>query len=391
MNGMISQNNMPNKQANAKPKGNKRLVGFVVAVIATLWIAFGGVMLWGVMSSRHQAEVNGSHFVDGNKLVSGEEKDISEVVKKVSPSIVSIVTTRDNGRGMRSRLQKSAGTGMIISKNGYILTNKHVVKDAEGVEIILSDGTKFSRVKFIGEDPLNDIAFLKIEGVDNLQPVQFGDSGTVRVGQKVIAIGNSLGQYQNTVTSGIISGKGRPLQAASGDNSRDVEKLTDLLQTDAAINRGNSGGPLLNSSGQVIGINTAIVSDAQSVGFAIPINAAKGLTRSVLESGKVKKSYMGVRYIAITPDIKAEKKLSVNSGALVGAGSDQAIEAGGPADKAGIRQGDIILKVNDKSVGSDGGLGSLIAEFLPGQAVDLTVLRGDKQIKLKLTLGSYEA
>ena len=246
----------------------------------------------------------------------------------------------------------------------------------------------------MGVDPLNDIAFLKINGVDNLSPATIGDSSTVRVGQKVIAIGNSLGKFQNTVTSGIISGKGRPLQASSDsddDQDQKPESLTDLLQTDAAINPGNSGGPLLNMAGQVIGINTAIVEDAQSIGFAIPIGAAKGLIRSVLEKGEINKSYIGIRYLEVTPETRAANKLSVKNGAFVGGVSGQLVQQGGPADKAGIKSGDIITKVNDKTIGEHGGLTSLIGEYLPGETIELTVIRDNREQKLRLTLGAYKS
>lgn len=368
-------------------KKNIGLIAIIVGVGMWLVVAAGVV---GYHLARQQPGQQGpaQPAVDGNTVVSSEEKDLAELVRKVSPSVVSIVTTKES-EGYRRRRSQSAGTGMIISKDGYVLTNKHVVEGARHIAIIMSDGTSHSDVAFVGADPLNDVAFLKIKNVNNVPPVSFGDSGTVRVGQKVVAIGNSLGQYQNTVTSGIISGKGRPVQAAVEGGHGEVEQLTDLLQTDAAINHGNSGGPLLNSSGQVVGINTAIVSDAQSVGFAIPINATKGLVKGVLESGRIQKSYLGVRYIAITPEVRAEKKLTVRQGALVDGDDDGLIDKDGPAAKAGIRRGDVIVKVNDKHVGEQGGLGSLVAEYAPGQKVTLTVLRDGKETQLELTLASY--
>lgn len=321
---------------------------------------------------------------DGNKLITSEEQAIDNVVHSVSKSVVSIITT---GGG-----QQGAGTGIIISQDGYILTNKHVVSGARAIEVIASDGTRYDDVVPVGEDPLNDIAFVKIRKARDLPAATLGDSGTTRVGQRVIAIGNSLGQYQNTVTSGIISGKGRPIQAALDEDGSAVENLSDLIQTDAAINHGNSGGPLINMSGQVIGINTAIVSGAQSIGFAIPINAAKGLVRGVLASGEIKKSYIGVSYLAITPDVKSEYNLKVNSGAYIGgAGSRPVVARGGPAEKAGIVKGDIITKVNDKTVGDHGGLGSLLAEFLPGETVKLTLLRDGREMVVELTLGRYQS
>ena len=164
-----------------------------------------------------------------------------------------------------------------------------------------------------------------------------------------------------------------------------------MLQTDAAINPGNSGGPLINSAGQVVGINTAIAADAQGIGFAIPINAAKGMIRGVITNGKVEKAYLGVQYVAITPDVRTEYKLPVDQGALVRSGSGSAVESNGPADEAGKKDGDIITKVNEKSVGNQGGLGSLVAEFMPGEKVTLTIIRDGKEQQKTLTLGAYKS
>ncbi|HEU5121862.1 MAG TPA: trypsin-like peptidase domain-containing protein, partial [Candidatus Saccharimonadales bacterium] len=250
-----------------------------------------------------------------------------------------------------------------------------------------ADGTTYENVHTIGSDPLNDIAFLKIEGVNDLPAVEIGDSSSVRVGQRVVAIGNSLGQYQNTVTSGIISGIGRPISAQSGDT---VENLTDLLQTDAAINPGNSGGPLLNLSGQVIGINTAIVEDAQGIGFAIPINATKGMLKGVLAGGDVKRAYLGVNFITITAEVAKHYNLSVKKGAYVHATRGAAVAAGSPAEKAGIRDGDIITEVGGLEVGAKGSVSSLVAEYQPGDTIELTVLRDGKTMTLPVTLGAYQ-
>ena len=373
----------------------KRIALWVLGIFVGIWLIIGAGFLGAWLNSQFSPATTtvGTLANDGNLTVSADEADTAEVVKKVSPSVVSIVIMNSNSSGTYStQTQEGAGTGIIISKDGYILTNKHVASDASDFQIITSDGEQYTDVKFVGEDPLNDIAFLKINGVNDLSPATLGDSGTVRVGQKVVAIGNSLGQYQNTVTSGIVSGKGRPISVATDEYNTSIESLTDLIQTDAAINPGNSGGPLLNASGQVIGINTAIVSDAQSIGFAIPINATKGLVRGVLDSGKIQKAYVGVQYLAITPEVRAEYDLSVKNGAYVGgAKSGSSVVSDGPADKAGIKDGDIITKVNEKIVGEQGGLGSLVAEFLPGETIELTIMRDGKEKVVKLTLGSYEA
>ncbi len=372
-------------------KNNKKKTSIIIAgIVASIWLLVGAGFLGAWLSTRFgSANVPNISEYDGNTVVTAAESDLAELVKKVSPSVVSVVTTKVSS-GYYSRTSEGAGTGIIISSDGYILTNKHVVQGSGSITVIQSDGSQHNAVKLIGTDPLNDLAILKIDKASGLPEAKLGDSGTVRVGQNVIAIGNSLGQYQNTVTSGIISGLGRPVSASLDSVGSNIESLNDLLQTDAAINPGNSGGPLINMAGQVIGINTAIVSDAQSIGFAIPINAAKGIIKGVVKGGAVSKAYLGVEYISITPDIRAEYDLSEKQGALVrGREGGSPVVKGSPAEKAGIRDGDIITKVNDKTVGEHGGLSSLIAEFVPGDEVKLTIIRDSKSIVLSLKLGSY--
>ena len=370
----------------------KKRALIILAVIAGMWFIAGAsaLVVWLVSQPAQNNTITRSD-TDGNQVISADEADLESIVNKVGPTVVSILTTKTSGSGMFQSTLEGAGTGVIVSADGYVLTNRHVIQDAQSLEIINSEGDRYSDVTLIGSDPLNDLAVLKIKNAKDLPVAELGDSGTVRVGQRVIAIGNSLGQYQNTVTSGIISGLGRPVMAATDELGMNIESLTDLLQTDAAINPGNSGGPLINMAGQVIGINTAIVSDAQSVGFAIPVNAARGIIRGVLASGTIQKAYLGVQFIAITPDIRAELNLSEKNGALVRTGSStqSAVVSGGPADKAGIREGDIITKVNDRVVGEQGGLGSLIAEFVPNEQVTLTIIRDGKTQEISLTLGSY--
>lgn len=378
----------------SKQRRKKKASLIFAGIMVGLWMLVGAGFMGAWLSSKYFHSQSLPWSLDDSSdsaPISAEESSLAEVVQKVSPSVVSIVTTKSVSGGYFQRIQQGAGTGIIISKDGYILTNKHVVDSARGVQVVSSDGTRYDKVEVVGSDPLNDLAFLKIENAKDLPAAKLGDSGSVRVGQRVIAIGNSLGQYQNTVTSGIISGLGRPVVASRDDSTGGVESLTDLLQTDAAINHGNSGGPLLDMAGRVIGVNTAIVSDAQSVGFAIPINASKGLIRGVLETGSVKKVYIGVQYVAITPDVRHEYDISEKQGALVYSERGSAIVERGPAAKAGMRDGDIITKVNNKLVGRDGGLGSLVAEFLPGESIKLTVVRDGKTKELDLTLGAYQS
>lgn len=323
---------------------------------------------------------------DGNTAKTQREVDIASIVSKVSPSVVSITTQSESQTYFGTAQREGAGTGIVVSSDGYVMTNKHVVDGVDAVRVVLSNGESFDDVKVIGNDPLNDVAFLKIPDVNDLTPAELGNSSSVSVGQSVIAIGNSLGQYQNTVTSGIISGKGRPVAAQAG---RTVESLTDLLQTDAAINPGNSGGPLLNMAGQVIGMNTAIAAEAQGIGFAIPVNGIKGMLKGVLESGEVKRSYLGVNFVPVTPESADHYKLDVKSGAYIFNESGTAVMSGSPADRAGIKERDIITKVNDVEIGSNGALSTLIGEYAPGDTVTLTFLRDGNERSTNVTLDTY--
>lgn len=366
-------------------KAGKVFAASLLLIILCFLAGLGGGLLAGSNNSPLTLVDRGSG--DGNKIVTQEEEDISGVATKVGPSVVSIVTQAQSESFYGTRTQEGAGTGIIVSADGYVLTNKHVVEGSQTVSVVASDGTTYDDVKVVGSDPLNDIAFLKISGASGLKAAELGDSSSVRIGQKVVAIGNSLGQYQNTVTSGIISGTGRPVSAQSGSS---IETLTDLLQTDAAINPGNSGGPLTNLQGQVIGVNTAIAADAQGIGFSIPINATKGMLKGVLANGKVERAYVGVNYISITPDIAKQENLSVTSGAWVRADSGSAVVGGSPADRAGIKDGDIITKVNDIEVGDKGSVASLVAEYAPGDTVQLTILRDGDLQTVRLTLAAYQ-
>jgi len=322
-----------------------------------------------------------------------ETSALTKVAKDVAPSVVSI-TTEGTAQGQSSfggfgTVVEGAGSGIIISKNGYILTNKHVVPEGTtSVTVVLADGTSYKNATIVGRDPANDIAFVKVNGVNDLPAVTIGDSSSVVVGQQVVAIGNALGQYQNTVTSGIISGIGRPVQA-SDETGSSTESLDNLFQTDAAINAGNSGGPLLNLEGQVIGINVAVAQDAQGIGFSIPIDDAKGLISTVLSTGKVQRGMLGVRYIDINAQVAAQYNLSVKSGAyLIGDQNNPAIVPGGAGDKAGLREKDIITSVDGTAITEGRSLVGLLGGYKPGDTVSLNVLRGSQKLTLKATLGN---
>jgi serine protease Do len=322
---------------------SKKTISYtLVRRIITLSVLFGilGGFTGGFLIIRYAPSVIP---VDKQQVILQENSAVVDVVKKASPSVVSI-TTRTNIRSFfGNRTQEGAGTGVIVTDDGLILTNKHVVpNDASTFSVFTDDGKEYKDAKVVARDPQNDIAFVKINA-RGLKPAELGDSKSVVVGQRVVAIGNALGQFQNTVTQGIISGLGRPV-VAGDELGADAEQLENLFQTDAAINPGNSGGPLVSLTGQVIGINTA-VAGGENIGFAIPINDAKIAFESYKSRGKITRAYLGVRYIPITKEFAAQNNLPVSEGAYV-SGSDQvpAVVPDSPASKAGLREGDIITK-----------------------------------------------
>ncbi len=286
--------------------------------------------------------------------------------------------------GKKSLQEVGGGSGFIISSNGLILTNKHVVSDTKAsYTVITNEGKKYD-AKVLARDPAQDLAIVKIEAT-GLPTVELGDSSAVQLGQTAIAIGNALGEFGNTVSAGVISGLSRNVTASGGNTT---ETIQGVIQTDAAINPGNSGGPLLNLRGEVIGINTAIVSGAQNIGFAIPINRAKRDIQSVKTSGDIQAPFLGVRYITITPDFAKKQKLSIDYGALVRGNEDgPAVQSNSPAAKAGILAEDIILEVNGKKITKDNDLGSFVSELSVGQVVSLKINRGGKEINISVTLG----
>ncbi|MFH0834287.1 MAG: trypsin-like peptidase domain-containing protein [Patescibacteria group bacterium] len=293
----------------------------------------------------------------------------------------------------KQKQQIGAGTGFVISKNGMILTNKHVVADTEAdYTVIFADGTKFP-AEVVTRDPTSDFAVLKIKepGDKKFTPVEFvANADAVKVGQFVVAIGNALGQFDNTVTLGIISASGRSITA--GDNFGSAENLSQLLQTDAAINPGNSGGPLVNLEGKVLGINTAIAS-GQGIGFAIPLDQTKidKMLGQIEKYGKIVKPYLGVRYQLITPELNKEMKLGSDSGAwLKGENDLPAVIADTPAAAAGLRGGDIILEVNGIKIDDKNPLADVLNNYTPNDEVEFTILRDGKTEKLKVKLGEWK-
>ena len=333
---------------------------------------------------------NYNYGPDGNSL-NFEAGSIAEVASKVSDSVVSITTeVRTTSWLGDESTSTAAGTGFILSDSGYIMTNKHVVDGAKTVNVTTSDGKTYKDVKVIGIDPLNDSAILKVENPENFKAVILGDSKTINVGQEVIVIGNALGEYSNSVTSGIISGTGREL-IASDSTGAAYERLSDMIQTDAAINGGNSGGPIVNAAGEVIGIATAYASSSQTVGFAIPITNVKGIINNVLETGKYERAVLGVSYTAVTPDVAKENNLPVDYGAYINSDKGSAVSSGSAAEAAGLKNGDIITEVNGIKIGKAGSLSTLVGEYKVGDEINIKINRDGKDITVKVKLKAYKA
>ncbi len=279
------------------------------------------------------------------------------------------------------------GTGFIVSADGLILTNKHVVGDKNAeYTVFLNNGEKYP-AKVLALDPIDDIALIKIEA-NNLKTLNLGNSDGLRLGQTVIAIGNALGEFRNTISLGVVSGLARSVTAT--DSSGNVETIDNVIQTDAAINFGNSGGPLINLKGEVIGINTAIASGAENIGFAIPINRAKKDIDSYKTLGKISSPFIGVRYTIINSAIQKSQNLPVDYGALITSGDNKdkepAIFPDSPAAKAGLKEGDIILEINGLKIDSVNTISSVIKNYKAGDNLTLKVLRGKDELNIDLTL-----
>ncbi len=282
------------------------------------------------------------------------------------------------------KMKVGGGTGFIISSDGLIITNKHVVADKNAeYTVYLNNGQKY-QAKVLAVHPVDDLALIKINGY-NLPTLKLGNSDEIKLGQFVLAIGNALAEFQNTVSFGVVSGLKRSITAS--DETGGIERLDDLIQTDAAINFGNSGGPLINLRGEVVGINTAVAGGAENIGFAIPINRAKKMIDSFNKKGKIEIPFLGVYYVLVNEEIQKEFSLPVNYGAFIYRGKESAIIPGSPAEKAGLRNRDIILEVDGEKVTSQNNLSQIISKKAIGQKVSLKVRRDNEEIILFAVIG----
>lgn len=385
---------LPKSDQKHSPKASasqQKLLAAALLFISSISAGFVGGYYGGQQSDQ---PLNQSQ---SQQIVSNESQLITKIADDVGKSVVSVNVTRQATRQSifgtpRSVTQESAGTGVIISTEGIIITNRHVIPaGATSVSVTLADGTELNDVEVIGRTNDNDtldVAFLKVKDKKGkeLTAAKIGDSSKVQVGDKVIAIGNALGQFQNTVTSGIISGYGRSVEAGDEESS---ETLQNLFQTDTAINQGNSGGPLVNINGEVIGINTAVAGgSAQNIGFAIPVNDVQGLIKGVLKEGKLLRPYLGVRYVSLTDDYAYEYNLQTKRGAYVvpAAEGQKSIVSGSPAEKAGLKEKDVITKVNDQSIDEKNSLISILGKFGVAEKVSLTIIRDGNEQKIDVVL-----
>ena len=409
------------------PKNKPTTQSLFFIPIVTILLAIGAGAAGGYFAVTYFGAGQGERVISEKETITEKEyipqitheQKIINVVKNVSGGVVSIIASKDvpvfegfyrspfrsnplfeqffpefqiperRQKGTEKQ-QVSAGTGFVVSDMGLIITNKHVVSD-DGAEytVITNEGKKYP-AEVLARDPVHDLAVLKVDFLDDVLPVlKLGDSDELQSGQSVIAIGNALGEFQNTVSSGVISGLKRTIVASSGIFGQ-AETLEELIQTDAAINRGNSGGPLLNLSGEVIGINVAMASGAENIGFAIPVNRAKKDIEDVKTKGKITYPFLGVRYMLVSEELVEKNNLPVDYGALVIRGEDQtdlAIIPGSAADKAGILENDIILEINGEKVTQGNSLAKLIQKYNIGDTITIKILSKGEEEEVAVTLG----
>ncbi|MEP7103386.1 MAG: trypsin-like peptidase domain-containing protein [Candidatus Dojkabacteria bacterium] len=395
-------------------KKGRILLGCVLILVicsSTLFGTIGGYLGGRFLNSGGVGQTL-QNITNSNVQVVHEESEVISAVENSTNSVVSIVITKDVPKyeNINSPLgsdfgftipqkkqvgteqqEVGAGTGFIISTDGMIITNRHVVDDeTASYTAIFNDGTK-KEAKVLARDTLLDIAFLKIDGAD-YKPIPLGSSAQLKSGQSVIAIGNALGEFSNTISTGVISGLGRNIQATDQDGGN-AETLSDIIQTDASINFGNSGGPLLDIKGNVIGVNVARSSDGENIGFAIPIDVVKDLIDMLNTTGKIERPVLGVRYIPVDATFKAQNNIPYDYGAYISGNTQNqtlGVVPGSPADKAGLKDGDIILEVNGKRVDDANPLSNLIQSFKIDDTITLKIYTKGAEQDIQVKLERFE-
>lgn len=384
------------------------IVGSVAGAVVTFALSsqLGSLALFSGSSTTLSPSAVESRIVE---LIEEESATIA-VVERVTPAVVSIVVKKSRGElsqepssffggtyyysapldseSATELVEVSSGTGFFVTDDGYVLTNRHVV-DEGGVSyfVVTNDGEELP-AELVDIDPVQDIAVLRVEG-ESFPTVTLGDSDNLRIGQTVIAIGNTLSEFRNTVTKGVVSGINRRVTAGDSYNT---EVIDQAIQTDAAINPGNSGGPLINLLGEVIGINTAVSFRGESVAFAIPINEAKRAVEDIQEFGRIVRPWLGVRYVLVSPEVGSEVEGLYEVGALIVSGiqpGEVGVFDGSPADIAGLQADDVIIAVDGEKFSEERALAEIISEYRPGDVVTLTILRATETLEVEATLAEY--
>jgi serine protease Do len=380
------------------------VIGAISGLVSSFFmIGALGVTGVGSLGDDVSDEVMDSRIVE---LIEEESTTIA-VVERVTPAVVSIVvkkprSTVDSGYYLNSFFQIealnevdpdelveiSSGTGFFVSTDGYLLTNRHVVDEPDATFYVVTNDGDELHAELVDIDPFQDIAVLRVDGGD-FPSVTLGDSDALRIGQTVIAIGNTLSEFRNTVTKGVVSGINRRVTAG---NSYNAEVIDEAIQTDAAINPGNSGGPLINLLGEVIGINTAVSFEGEAVAFAIPINEAKRVVEDVKTFGRIVRPWLGVRYVLVTAEEEEDGSRAYEVGALIVSGEqpgEVGVIEGSPAYLAGLLEEDVILSVNEEYLSEDAALAELVSAYHPGDEVVIGVLRDGVTFTFNVTLAEY--
>lgn len=407
LNDSLENEVLNSEKSDVKKKDEFSVGNFLFSLVLSLLSGIlGGVLVLLLMQSTGSEIIQENTSLDKNSTsfettLVAEDEAIIQVVEKASPSVVSIVVTKDlsqmnrffsspfdmffdipggqqygqqeQGEDSSEMQQIGGGTGFFVTADGMVVTNAHVVEDTSATYTVVTQSGEKYDAKILATDSSRDVAIIKIEGV-NFPVAQLGDSDSLRLGQTVVAIGYSLGEFANSVSKGIISGTERSIFAGSVYGQS--EQLSNVIQTDAAINPGNSGGPLLNVRGEVIGVNVAMAQGAENIGFALPINSVRKVVDQVRETGKITTPFLGIRYLIIDEGIAKQNDLEYDYGALILRGerrSDIAVIPGSPADRAGLKEGDVILEISGEKVTEDKPLSFLISEKGIGEEVVLKV------------------
>jgi serine protease Do len=380
----------PASPAPARRRGSAGVGTVVAASLLSAVLASGGtVLLLGQTGALDQPPPaatspagNGQQADSQQPVLIDESSAVIDAAAKVGPAVVKITVAGQSSDPFGNVPTQGVGSGFIYDASGWILTNRHVVADADTLVVELKDGRRFDG-RVYGIDTLTDLAIVKVDAT-GLPTAPAGKSDGLKIGQLVIAIGSPLGTYSFSVTSGIVSGKGRDIQVDDGT------RITNLIQTDAAINRGNSGGPLVDASGSVIGVNTAVATDSSGIGFAIPIDIARPIMEQALRGEALSRPWIGIRFESINLQVKEDRGLAVDNGALVtnSGGTEAAVVTGSPAARAGIQDGDIILAINGVRIDLEHPLNVLLVQFSPKDTVELDILRAGTSVKVNITLGT---